>query len=42
MVHEITDNDYVDMNASLHGSIIAWVGRPPGSADQIFYVNVEE
>ncbi len=41
-VHDITDNDYNDTQASLYGSIIAWVGRPPGSADQIFCVSVAE
>jgi hypothetical protein len=41
-VHEITDNDYPDTDASLYGSIIAWVGRPPGGGDQIFYVDVAE
>jgi hypothetical protein len=41
-VHDITDNDYNDTQASLYGSIIAWVGRPPGSLDDIFYVDVEE
>lgn len=40
-VHEITDNDYNDTQPSLHGSIIAWVGRPE-SFDQIFYVKVAE
>ena len=41
-VHDITDNDYLDMQVSLYGTIIAWVGRPPGSTDQIFYVDVTE
>ena len=41
-LHDITDNDYNDMQVSLFGTIIAWVGRPPGSADQIFYVDVTE
>jgi hypothetical protein len=40
-VHDITDNTYNDTQASLYGSIIAWVGRPE-SFDQIFYVNVAE
>jgi hypothetical protein len=41
-VHEITDNDYNDTNPSLYGTIIAWTGRPAGSSDQIFYVDVTE
>jgi len=41
-VHDITDNDYNDTQVSLYGTIIAWVGRPPGSADHIFYVDVTE
>lgn len=41
-IHEITDNDYNDTQVSLYGTIIAWVGRPPGSADQIFYCDVTE
>ena len=28
--------------ASLYGSMIAWMGRPPGAADQISYVSVEK
>ena len=40
--HEITNNDYMDVDPSLYGSIIAWTGRPPGSADQIFYVDLTE
>ena len=39
-VHKITDNDYGDTEATLYGSIIAWVGRPPGGDYQIFYVSV--
>jgi hypothetical protein len=40
-IHEITDNDYNDTQASLHGSLIAWVGRPPEiGLDQIFYVEL--
>jgi hypothetical protein len=41
-IHDITDNTYNDTQASMYGSIIAWVGRPPGSFDQIFYVDLEE
>jgi hypothetical protein len=41
-VHDITDNDYDDVQSSLYGSTIAWAGRPPGSAYQIFYVDVTE
>jgi hypothetical protein len=37
---EITDNDFNDTQCSLHGDTIAWVGRPPGSADQIFYARI--
>ena len=39
-VHEITDNDYNDTDASLSGTKIAWTGRPSGSSDQIFWVSV--
>jgi hypothetical protein len=41
-IHEITDNDYNDTQVSLHGTTIAWVGRPPGSLDQIFYFRLAE
>ncbi|MCP4573799.1 MAG: hypothetical protein GY838_15680 [bacterium] len=41
-IHEITDNDFNDTQASLDGSKIAWVGRPAGGGDQIFWVSVVE
>ena len=41
-VRDITDNDYNDTDPSLHGDFIAWVGRPPGSDDQIFYIDLTE
>jgi hypothetical protein len=37
---EITDNDYNDTQATLYDDRIAWVGRPPGSADQIFFARL--
>lgn len=39
-VRDVTDNDYDDTDPSLHGSFIAWVGRPPGGDDQIFFVDL--
>lgn len=37
---EITDNDFNDTRPSLYGNLIAWVGRPPSSADHIFYAKL--
>ncbi len=37
---EITDNDYNDTQPTLYDDIIAWVGRPAGSSDQIFFVRL--
>jgi hypothetical protein len=41
-LHDITENDFNDMQPSLHGSFIVWAGRPGGGPDQIFYVDVSE
>lgn len=38
----ITDNDYPDMQPSLHDGIIAWSSRLPGIGDQILYAVVPE
>ena len=38
---EITDNDYNDTQPSLYDDIIAWVGRPAGSSDQIFFARLQ-
>jgi len=37
---EITDNDYNDTQVTLYADRIAWVGRPPGSTDQIFFARL--
>ena len=39
-VHEITDNDINYTQASLHGSMIAWEGRPSGGIGHIYYVSL--
>ncbi len=39
-IHEITDNEINDTEVSLHGSMIAWMGRPSGGVGQIYYASV--
>lgn len=37
-VHEITDNDFPDLQPTLDDGLLAWQGRPGGGVGQIFYV----
>lgn len=37
---EITDNDVNDTQPTLCGGLVAWVGRPAGGMDQIFYARL--
>jgi hypothetical protein len=42
-IHDVTDNDFDDSEATLNGSLLAWVGRPTGSGGlyQVFYTNLQ-
>ena len=40
-VHVVTDNDYNDTDVCLHGTLLAWIGRPI-NLDEIFWTSVAE